>query len=156
MGLDFRHLQQIEAGTVNVTLATILRICDAFGVTPSILLPFAKETKPKLGPPRVLRVLAIRAAEPPGFRPRPTGAGQFLANPIERPPEAETAEAQKLVGSAIKRARKLKALTQRKLAEAMNVSVQYLQAVEGGKQNLTIESILKFARALGVDRRELW
>lgn len=36
------------------------------------------------------------------------------------------------------------------------VAVQYVQAVEGGKQNLTIESILKFAKALGVDPREFW
>lgn len=79
-----------------------------------------------------------------------------MENPIERPPEAELAAVQKRVGSAIKRIRKLKALTQRKLAEAMNVSVQYLQFVEGGKANLSIESILKFAKALDVDPGGLW
>lgn len=166
MGLDFRHLQLIEAGTVNVTLATILRISDAFEVSPFVILPGAKETKrepgtrssaatstkSKLGA-RVLVVPAITVADSPG----PRHPGQVMENPIERPPVAELADLLKRVGSAIKQQRLGKGLTQVKLAKVMGgVAVQYVQAVEGGKQNLTIESILKFARALGVDPREFW
>lgn len=154
MGLDLRHLQQIEAGTVNVTLATILRICDAFGVSPSVLLPFARETKPKLGPVRVRTFGVIGGAEVAEFRPR--HPGQVMENPIERPPAAELGDVLKRVGDAIKQRRRVRGWTQRKLAEVLGVAVQYLQAVEGGKQNLTIESLLKFGKALDVDPREFW
>jgi transcriptional regulator with XRE-family HTH domain len=71
MGLDFRHLQQVEAGTVNITLATIVRIADAFDVSPFVILPIsaqsddrlrAGETNSKYGKRRrPLRVAAIRA-----------------------------------------------------------------------------------------------
>lgn len=154
MRLDFRHLQQIEAGTVNVTLATILRICDAFKVCPWAILPGIRSTKLKLGvdpPHRILRVAAIRAFDPPGMV-RESG---YRDNPIEPPPVAETVELKKRVGSNIQRIRMERDLTQIKLAAAMTMSVKYLQAVEGGKQNLSLDSLVKFARVLGVDALDL-
>ncbi len=152
MRLDFRHLQQIEAGTVNVTLATVLRISDAFGVSPSVILPGTKNTKPKLGPGGVLRVSAIRGIDPPGMKMQ---SGQFLENPIEPPPPMDVANAKKTVGLTVKQFRRAKKLTQKKLAAALTVTVQYIQQVEGGKQNLSIESLIKFARALEIDWRKL-
>lgn len=160
MGLDFRHLQQIEAGSVNVTLATILRICDAFDVSPFVILPGVRSPKLKLGADRdpklksdqALWVGAIRAAEPS----RKPQAGLLLENPIERPPLPELTDVKKRVGTAIKRLRELRGLTQEKLAKTMTMSVKYLQAVEGGKQNLSIVSLVKFARVLEVDPMKLF
>jgi ribosome-binding protein aMBF1 (putative translation factor) len=130
-----------------VTLATILRICDAFGVTPFALLPRARETKPKLGPPRVLRFAAISIAEPVESGPR--HPGQLMENPIQ-PAQVEAADLQKRVGKAIQRFRLAGGFTQDKLAKSLECSVKYLQAVEGGKQNLSLESLAKFSRTLGV------
>lgn len=74
MKLDLRHLQQIEAGTVNVTLATILRMCDAFDCSPSILVPSARAPKLKLGPPgRVRTFTAIGAVDSPRLPREPPG-----------------------------------------------------------------------------------
>lgn len=41
-------------------------------------------------------------------------------------------------------------LTQAKLAERLEVSVRYLQRVEAGEENLTVDTLVKFARALKV------
>jgi transcriptional regulator with XRE-family HTH domain len=37
-GLVTRHYQKLEAGEINMTLATLERLCDAFGVDASDLL----------------------------------------------------------------------------------------------------------------------
>lgn len=37
-GIAVRHLQKVEAGQVNVTLATLVRLSSALGVDPSELL----------------------------------------------------------------------------------------------------------------------
>lgn len=154
MGLDFRHLQQIEAGTVNVTLATILKLCDAFDCSPSILLPSAREPKLKLGPGPPGRDWGSRMILP---KTATSGGRLLLENPIDSPPTVDLVEAQKSVGAAIKRLREAKRprLTQKRLAEVLSSSVQYVQMVEYGKQNLTIESLIKFAKPLGVNWRKL-
>lgn len=154
MGLDLRHLQQIETGTVNVTLATILRICDAFDVSPFVLLPRARETKPELGPVRVRTFGVIGVAEEPEFRPR--HPGQVMDNPSEPLPATEFINSKKRVGAAIQRARKLKGWTQAKLAKAMGVAVQQVQNVEGGRANMQIDSIVKYAKVLDVTPKEFW
>jgi transcriptional regulator with XRE-family HTH domain len=46
-------------------------------------------------------------------------------------------------------------VTQRQLAARVAISVQYVQRVEGGKQNLTIATCVKFANALGVEPARL-
>jgi transcriptional regulator with XRE-family HTH domain len=44
--VDVRHLQKIEAGEVNVTLATLVRLAEAFGVAVSELFaPIDTATK---------------------------------------------------------------------------------------------------------------
>lgn|SRR5574341_300696 len=147
MGLDFRHLQQIEAGTVNVTLATILRMCDAFDCSPSILLPSAREPKLKLGPVHVRTFGAIRGVDPPGMKRR----SELRENPIEPPPPAETTAVKKRVGAMIKSLRLEKGWTQKKMAALLTVTETYVQDVERGKGNLTIESLVKFSKVFGVD-----
>ena len=37
MDLDLKHLQKVEAGQVNVTLVTVLRVADGLGVPPALL-----------------------------------------------------------------------------------------------------------------------
>lgn len=37
MDIDLKHLQKVEAGQLNVTLVTILRVADGFNVAPSTL-----------------------------------------------------------------------------------------------------------------------
>jgi len=37
----------------------------------------------------------------------------------------------------------------------MTMSVKYLQAVEGGKQNLSLDSLVKFSKVFGIDAHQL-
>ncbi len=161
MGLDFRHLQQIEAGTINLTLITVLRIADAFGVSPQLILPISarssdrKGTNPEYGArgsgSGVRRFVTLRAETP--AKPRRGRVDAYLPNP---PPEPTTSEAvQKQVGQAVARFRRASSLTQAGLAAALKVSVQYVQKVEAGKQNLTIATLVRFANALGVEPETL-
>lgn len=158
MGLDFRHLQQIEAGTVNVTLATILRISDAFDVSPFVILPGPKSTntKSKLGAGRPMLLPAIRALETARERRRSVHDGRgYLPNPTLDTPAA--AEMKKRVARALKRERKkISGLTQEKLAKQLGCTAKYVQMVEGGKQNLTLESIMLFVGALNIHPSRLF
>lgn len=49
-GLAWRHLQRLETGGSNVTLATILRLADAFGVSPSVFFVFDRTTSASTPP----------------------------------------------------------------------------------------------------------
>ncbi len=60
---------------------------------------------------------------------------------------------QKLLGARIQYLRKRRHLTQEKLAEKMNISVNYLSSVERGIGNPTLNLFFKLAQALNV---ELW
>ncbi|MEO0322733.1 MAG: helix-turn-helix transcriptional regulator [Myxococcota bacterium] len=61
------------------------------------------------------------------------------------------------VGRVIAEARIRLGLTQQELAERIgDVSAQYCGHVEQGRQNLTIETLVKFARGLGLHPRELF
>lgn len=156
-GLDFRHLQQIEAGTVNVTLATALRIADGFGVAPATILvevPSKRAphggwgTYPRVGIPEPV---AAQAGRKPGARGASTPL--LLPNPI--PPELTPEAVQASLGKTIARFRKNR-MTQAALAKKLGVSLKYVQKVEAGRQNLTISSIVRFANALGVEPKHLF
>ncbi len=54
------------------------------------------------------------------------------------------------IGRRVAELRAEAGLTQDRLAEALAVSVQYLQRVEGGRENLTVRSLVRIATALGV------
>ncbi len=51
-GLDARFLRRVERGTVNLRFDTIVRLADALGVEPGVLLRRAKPVTPKSGRPR--------------------------------------------------------------------------------------------------------
>lgn len=46
--------------------------------------------------------------------------------------------------------------TQEQLAERLKMQVKYLQRVEGGSQNLSVRTLVRFANALGVPVAELF
>ncbi len=141
-GLDFRHLQRIEAGGMNPTFATLLRIIDAFQVSALRIFPWPKGvTKLSLG--------AIRAGPSTGPPDGRRGRTLYLPNPIPEP--ANVGELRQQVGRAIAGFRRAGEMTQKEFAKKLGSSVQYVQAVEGGKQNLSIGSLAKFANALGVE-----
>ncbi len=47
-------------------------------------------------------------------------------------------------------------LTQAALAEEVGVSLRYVQAIEGGRQNLKVLSLSRFADALGTSMADLF
>lgn len=54
------------------------------------------------------------------------------------------------VGARIADVRREQRLTQQDVADDVGVNMRYIQAVERGAQNLTLESLAKFANALRV------
>lgn len=55
------------------------------------------------------------------------------------------------VGRRIAEARVARRLTQERLAERLGVSARYVQSVEGGDENLTLETLDRFATVLRID-----
>lgn len=59
-------------------------------------------------------------------------------------------------GARIRDLRKKKGLSQDKASEmAKNLSLRYWQYIEKGERNLTLDTLVKIAKALGVDPAEL-
>ena len=54
------------------------------------------------------------------------------------------------VGRRVAEIRAERGLTQERLAEALNVSPKYVQRIEAGRENLTIESLVRIANHLRV------
>lgn len=54
------------------------------------------------------------------------------------------------LGRRVSELRRAQTLTQAELAERMRVSTNYLARVEGGRENLTIDSLAKLADVFGV------
>jgi transcriptional regulator with XRE-family HTH domain len=150
MGLDLKHLQQIEAGGTNVTLATLLRIVDGLGSPLGPLFEAVDEgAYAAMG--KTGGALTTRTPQ--------DGDGTNLKvgvqpNPIPAEPAVDAPTLIRSAGRMIADLRKQRGLTQPDLASRVGVSVQYLQRVEQGRQNLTLSSLAKFASALavGVDR----
>jgi transcriptional regulator with XRE-family HTH domain len=51
-GLDVRFLRRLERGSVNIRFDTLVRVADALGVEPGVLLRRAKPSAAKPGRPR--------------------------------------------------------------------------------------------------------
>ena len=79
--------------------------------------------------------------------------------PKDTPAKPKDTPAQKRakreVGRRVAELRERAGLTQDQLAERLGNSVKYVQRVEHGGDNLTIKTLLKWAKGLGVRWREL-
>lgn len=60
------------------------------------------------------------------------------------------------VGRRVAELRRKQGLTQAEIAEVVDVTVAYFARIEGGRENLTIESLAKLAGALSVRVSELF
>lgn len=65
------------------------------------------------------------------------------------------ADIKQQVGQLIREARKARGLTQKELGEKLGVGEPTVNGYEGGKQNLTIETLQKIADALSIKLRNL-
>ena len=63
---------------------------------------------------------------------------------------------QRAVGRRISELRTALDLTQRDLGERCEIDIKYMQDIEGGRQNLTLRTLLKVAEALGVEVQRLF
>ena len=61
-----------------------------------------------------------------------------------------------LIGIRIKKIRKSKGLTQEKLAELVGINSKYLSSIERGKENPTLNTVLKLAESLDVNPNEIF
>lgn len=150
MHVDFAHLQKIESGRVNVTIGTFLRIADGLGHPPGAL--FDSGTSDRRAYPRSRARSGNTSATPV-----PTtldSAAEYRRATSSKEREAAIREdGASLLLDAGRRVSELRAtlgMTQQVLAQAVGVSVAYLQRVEAGRQNLTLRSLARFAWGLGV------
>jgi transcriptional regulator with XRE-family HTH domain len=61
----------------------------------------------------------------------------------------------KTFGETIRKARKEKGISQEELAELCNLHRTYVGSVERGERNISLQNIVKIARALGLTAAEL-
>ncbi|MDA5109484.1 helix-turn-helix transcriptional regulator [Brevibacillus thermoruber] len=61
-----------------------------------------------------------------------------------------------IVGNQIRKIRKLKGMTQERLAERSGLSFSYISDVERGTRNISLESLGKIISALGVKPAQLF
>jgi transcriptional regulator with XRE-family HTH domain len=59
-------------------------------------------------------------------------------------------ELNEIIGEKIKSLRLEKNLSQEKLAGMAEIDRRYMQSIEGGKRNISLNTLLKIARALNV------
>lgn len=61
-----------------------------------------------------------------------------------------------LIGVRLKRLRQGRRLSQEALAEKVRISPKYVSSIERGKENPTLDIIIKLANALGVEMEEIF
>lgn len=64
-------------------------------------------------------------------------------------------QVQVLVGKNVRKYRKMKGLTQERVAVEAGITSEYISRIENGKENPTVEVLFKIARVLEVDLIEL-
>jgi len=60
------------------------------------------------------------------------------------------------LGQNIRRYRQREALSQEKLAEKAALSTVFINRVESGKENISVDALQRIARSLGTSLRELF
>jgi transcriptional regulator with XRE-family HTH domain len=68
----------------------------------------------------------------------------------------EPLEAKKLIGLRIKSLRRSEGLSQEELAERMGISSKYLSSIERGKENPTLDTLIRLANALKIEPSEIF
>jgi transcriptional regulator with XRE-family HTH domain len=76
-----------------------------------------------------------------------------MLSAMKTPPQSLSAR--KIFGGNLRRARRLKEITQEDLASRAKVSRTYLSEVERGARNVSIDNMEHLATALGVPLRDL-
>lgn len=156
--LDVRHLQRIEAGEGNVTLATVLRLADALGVPVPLLFVAVEVLRQHLA--RTESKALLHSAK---FKANPTygniqyasGVAENASNPV--PADwSGTDEAISHVGKRISELREARGLTQGQLAKRARLTQQHLQRIESGRQNLTVRSLVRLCMALDTHPAEVF
>lgn len=61
-----------------------------------------------------------------------------------------------MIGARIKRLRQVKKLTQEQLSEKMGITSKYLSSIERGKENPTLDTLIKLALALDIEILEIF
>ena len=65
-------------------------------------------------------------------------------------------DTKQLIGLRIKELRRTKNLSQEELAEKTGISSKYLSSIERGKENPTLDTIIKLSGALNIEVMELF
>lgn len=138
-GLDLKHLQKIEAGGQNVTLATLERIGAGLGLDLGSILDAAiLGRSPK---PRAASVVR----EPP---PLPLPASRSP----KQDPLATNAAVLVRVGIRISELRQSRGMTQRELAHGAGVDLGVVQRIEAGRiKKVSLRRLVRLAGALRVE-----
>jgi len=61
-----------------------------------------------------------------------------------------------MIGARIKEIRNKKGITQEQLSERMEINPKYLSSIERGKENPTLNTLIKLSESLGVDLSEIF
>jgi len=61
-----------------------------------------------------------------------------------------------MIGARIKKIRTGKGITQEQLAEKININPKYLSSIERGKENPTLDILIKIARSLDVNLDDIF
>jgi len=62
----------------------------------------------------------------------------------------------KMIGARIEEIRSKRGITQDQLSERMEINPKYLSSIERGKENPTLNTLIKLSRALEVDFDEVF
>ena len=131
MSLDLKHLQKIEAATVNVTLVTLTRIASGLGV----------------------EVGDLFEATPERVEPSARHAREPTPNPVEHPPSEDRL---RMIGRRLGEVRRAKRWTQAELARRVGEDAGRIQRIENGRvASFPISLLLEAADVLGVDASDL-
>ena len=65
-------------------------------------------------------------------------------------------DSKQMIGARIKEIRTKKGITQEQLSERMEINPKYLSSIERGKENPTLNTLVRLSESLGVDLGEIF